>query len=140
MTRKVAALSLVSLAVARAQEGRKVVLADLVSGAPAARLLDTKAPGVRSVSVHDAHLIVAVPDRDDVAPAGPLGRPAAGAERSTIHRGREQCLRLRGPDAHPGHPGSLARRGAPRDLGDQRRRGGDRRPLVVGQDPRRRAR
>ena len=70
-----AALSLVSLAVSRAQEGHNVVVADLASGAPAARLLDSKAPGVRSVSVRDARLTLAVPDRDDVAPAGPLGRP-----------------------------------------------------------------
>jgi capsular polysaccharide biosynthesis protein len=81
---EVAALSLVSLAVSRAQEGRNVVVADLASGAPAARLLDTKAPGVRSVSVHDARLTLAVPDRDDVAPAGPLGRPLAEAERSAF--------------------------------------------------------
>jgi len=79
-----AALALVSLAVSRAQEGRNVVVADLASGAPAARLLDTKAPGVRSVSVHDARLTLAVPDRDDVAPAGPLGRPLAEAERSAF--------------------------------------------------------
>jgi capsular polysaccharide biosynthesis protein len=81
---EVAALSLVSLAVSRAQEGRNVVVADLASGAPAARLLDTKPPGVRSVSVHDARLTLAVPDRDDVAPAGPLGRPLAEAERSAF--------------------------------------------------------
>jgi len=81
---EVAALSLVSLAVSRAQEGRNVVVADLASGAPAARLLHTKAPGVRSVSVHDARLTLAVPDRDDVAPAGPLGRPLAEAERSAF--------------------------------------------------------
>ena len=68
-----AALALVSLAVSRAQEGHNVVVADLASGAPAARLMDTKAPGVRSVSVHNAHLILAVPDRGDVAPAGPVG-------------------------------------------------------------------
>ena len=81
---EIAALSLVSLAVSRAQEGRNVVVADLASGAPAARLLHTKAPGVHSVSVHDARLTLAVPDRDDVAPAGPLGRPLAEAERSAF--------------------------------------------------------
>lgn len=73
----VAAVSLVSLAVSFAQAGRQVVLADLASGAPAAALLDSPAPGVRPVRVHDAQLTVAVPDRDDVAPVGPLGRGRA---------------------------------------------------------------
>ena len=80
----VAALSLVSMAVTRAQEGHQVVVADLASGAPAARLLDSKAPGVRSVSVRDAHLILAVPDRDDIAPAGPLGSAPAEGQRSAF--------------------------------------------------------
>ena len=80
----VAALSLVSMAVTRAQEGHQVVVADLASGTPAARLLDSKAPGVRSVSVRDAHLILAVPDRDDIAPAGPLGSGPAEGQRSAF--------------------------------------------------------
>ena len=80
----VAALSLVSMAMSSAQEGRQVVIADLASGSPAARLLDSKAPGVRSVSVHDAHLVLAVPDRDDVAPAGPLGSVPAEGQRSAF--------------------------------------------------------
>ena len=80
----VAALSMVSMAMSSAQEGHQVVVADLASGAPAARLLDSKAPGVRSVSVHDAHLILAVPDRDDIAPAGPLGSAPAESQRSAF--------------------------------------------------------
>ena len=80
----VAALSLVSMAISSAQEGQQVVVADLASGAPAARLLDSKAPGVRSVSVHDAHLILAVPDRDDIAPVGPLGSAPAEGQRSAF--------------------------------------------------------
>ena len=80
----VAALSLVSMAMSSAQEGHQVVVADLASGAPAARLLDSKAPGVRSVSVHNAHLILAVPDRDDIAPAGPLGNGPAEGQRSAF--------------------------------------------------------
>lgn len=79
-----AALSLVSMAVARAQEGYQVVLADLAGGAPAARLLDSKAPGVRPVSARDARLILAVPDRDDIAPAGPLGRAQAEGQLSAF--------------------------------------------------------
>ena len=60
---QVAALSVVSLAVSCAQQGKQVVVADLCSGAPAARLLGAKDPGVRTVSVDGAHLVVAVPDR-----------------------------------------------------------------------------
>jgi capsular polysaccharide biosynthesis protein len=79
---EVAALSVVSLAISRAREGRKVVVADLAHGAPMASLLDTKAPGVRSVSAGEAQLTLAVPDRDDLTPAGPVGRPSAEAQRS----------------------------------------------------------
>jgi capsular polysaccharide biosynthesis protein len=77
-----AAQSLVSLAVSCAQQGMKVVLADLASGAPTARLLGATNPGVSVVSGHDARLVIAVPEPDDVVPAGPLGRATAEAERS----------------------------------------------------------
>ena len=43
---RAAALSLVSLALSRAQQGEQVVLADLVTGAPAARLLGFRERGV----------------------------------------------------------------------------------------------
>ena len=79
---KVAALSLVSLAVSRAQEGQKVVVADLASGAPAAMLLDSRTPGVRSVRANNAFLTLAVPDRDNIAPVGPFGTFSAKAHRS----------------------------------------------------------
>jgi capsular polysaccharide biosynthesis protein len=69
---QVAALSLASLAVSRAQEGFQVALADLCDGAPAARLLGFTGPGVQVVHADSAHLLVAVPDPDDVVPAGPL--------------------------------------------------------------------
>jgi capsular polysaccharide biosynthesis protein len=81
-----AALPLVSLAVSIAQEGRQVVVADLSGGAHAARLLGAGDPGVRTVTSDGAHLVVVVPDRDDVVPAGPLHRvvpqaqPAPGSE------------------------------------------------------------
>ena len=71
----VAALSAVSLAVSRAREGRKVVVADLASGAPLAHLLNDTAPGVRPVSAGEAQLVLAVPDRDDLAPAARSARP-----------------------------------------------------------------
>jgi capsular polysaccharide biosynthesis protein len=79
---RVAALSVVSLAISHAREGRRVVVADLASGAPVAALLHAKAPGVRPVSVRGAQLVLAVPDRDDLAPAGPVGQAPADAQHS----------------------------------------------------------
>jgi capsular polysaccharide biosynthesis protein len=71
---RAAALSLVSLALSRAQKGEQVVLADLVPGAPAARLLGVRERGVITVSGHNNRLILAVPEGDDVLPpTGPLG-------------------------------------------------------------------
>jgi capsular polysaccharide biosynthesis protein len=71
----VAALSLVSLAKSCAeQRGLAVIMADLCSGAPAARILGVTGPGVHKVSVPSGQLIVAIPDRDEVAPVGLLGR------------------------------------------------------------------
>jgi capsular polysaccharide biosynthesis protein len=70
---QVAALSLVSLAVSCAQQGGlQVVVADLYSGSPAAHLLGVTDPGVHSVTVNDAELVVAIPEHDDVVPVGPL--------------------------------------------------------------------
>jgi capsular polysaccharide biosynthesis protein len=70
-----AALSVVSLAVSLAQQGELVVLADLASGAPAAKLLGCHEPGVSALSGYDNRLIMAVPEGDDVLPpVGPLGR------------------------------------------------------------------
>ena len=72
---RAAALSLVSLALSRAQQGEQVVLANLVTGAPAARLLGFHERGVSTVSGHNDRLILAVPEGDDVLPpTGPLGR------------------------------------------------------------------
>ena len=69
------ALPLVSLAVACAHDGQRVVVADLCDGTPAARLLGIRKPGVHEVSARGVRLVVAVPGRDDVVPVGPL--PAA---------------------------------------------------------------
>jgi len=71
---RAAALSVVSLADSCAQQGLKVVLADLCPGMPAARLLGARAPGVREVNVSGVPVTVAVPARDDLLPAGPLRR------------------------------------------------------------------
>ena len=81
---QVAALALVSMALSRARDGFNVVLADLASGTPAASLLHSKGPGVRSVTAQGARLTLAVPDRDDIAPAGPLGHAREEAQRSAF--------------------------------------------------------
>jgi capsular polysaccharide biosynthesis protein len=69
---EVAAVSVASLALSCAQQGQQVLVADLCPGAPAARLLGGAKPGVRGVRLRDTYLVLAVPDRDEVLPAGPL--------------------------------------------------------------------
>ena len=77
---QVPAVCLVSLAVTFARQGKQVVIADLCSGAPAARLLGATDSGVQAVNVNGAHLVVTVPERDDVAPIGPLQREPGQAQ------------------------------------------------------------
>ena len=79
---EVAAVSLASLAMSSAKRGLRVVLVDLCSGAPGARVLGVRGAGIGEVRVGDVRLVVAVPDRDDVPPAGPLqvGRYGPGAD------------------------------------------------------------
>jgi capsular polysaccharide biosynthesis protein len=73
-----AALPLVALATSFAQQGKRVVLADLADGAPAARLLGSGSPGVNAAGTqHDGRLVIAVPEGDELAPSGPLGRAHA---------------------------------------------------------------
>jgi capsular polysaccharide biosynthesis protein len=79
---QVAALSLMSLAISCARQGMQVVVADLASGAPAAGLVGSNKPGVNPVNVDDARLIVAVPESDDVEPAGPFSDSSARYQRS----------------------------------------------------------
>jgi capsular polysaccharide biosynthesis protein len=81
---QVAARSLVSLAESRAQQGLRVVVADLCGGAPAGNLLGATGPGVHAVRVGDAQLLVAVPDREDVIPVGPLDLALPKAQRSAF--------------------------------------------------------
>lgn len=69
---RVPAICLVSLALSRAQQGLKVVVADLCDGAPVAGLLGVTDPGVQTVNVRDTRLVVAVPERDEFVPVGPL--------------------------------------------------------------------
>jgi capsular polysaccharide biosynthesis protein len=62
----------VSLAAACANDGKRIVLGDLSSGAHAARRLGAGAPGIEQVSVDGSSLMLVVPAPDDVAPVGPL--------------------------------------------------------------------
>ena len=62
---RIASISLAALALACARDGRRVVVADLCAGAPAARLLGVKTgPGIYEVSVDRSRLTVVIPDRD----------------------------------------------------------------------------
>jgi capsular polysaccharide biosynthesis protein len=70
---RVAARSLLSLAVSLARAGQNVVVADLCEGAPVATLLGAADPGVRVVSTGDTRLSVAVPGDDEFVPSGPFG-------------------------------------------------------------------
>jgi len=69
---RIAALAVAALAVSRARQGTRVVLADLCPGAPAARLAGADRPGVYEVTRGGVVLTVAVPAEGDVEPAGPL--------------------------------------------------------------------
>jgi capsular polysaccharide biosynthesis protein len=71
----VAARAVADLATSYASQNRRVVVADLSKGAPLARLLGVKRPGIHEVSRDGGSFTVAVPERDDAAPGGPL-RPA----------------------------------------------------------------
>ena len=75
---KIAAQALIATALACAQEGQKVLIADLCPGAPAARQLKAGGPGVQTVTVDGAELSVAVPEGDEVLPAGPVYRSRLG--------------------------------------------------------------
>jgi capsular polysaccharide biosynthesis protein len=66
------ALAVAALARSRASQGRQVVVADLASGAPLARLLGVKDPGVHEVSRDGGRLLVVRPDRYSVMSVGPM--------------------------------------------------------------------
>ena len=73
------AKAIVALAASLAKS-KRVVLADLSAGAPAARLLGARDPGVARVDHDGAHMMVIVPAADDIAPIGPLGGRDGNAE------------------------------------------------------------
>jgi uncharacterized protein involved in exopolysaccharide biosynthesis len=81
---EIAALCLVSLALSCAHEGGRVIVADLCRGAPAARLLGARKPGVQRVRVDQAELVAAVPERNDVLPVGPLELASPSAREASF--------------------------------------------------------
>ena len=68
----VVAQAVAALATSYASQGTQVVTADLSSGAYLAHLSGVKGPGVQTVSRNGVNFMMAVPDRDDPAPVGPL--------------------------------------------------------------------
>src|SRR5260370_34092689 len=76
----VVARAVAALATSYASQGSQVVVADLSQGAHLARMLGVKRPGIHAVSRDGGNFTMAVPDRDDAAPGGPLraGNAPAG--------------------------------------------------------------
>ena len=68
----VVAQAVAGLAASYASQGTQVIAADLSSGAYLAHLLGVKGPGVQTVSRNGVNFVMAVPDRDDPVPVGPL--------------------------------------------------------------------
>jgi capsular polysaccharide biosynthesis protein len=82
----VVARAVAALAWSCASDGTQVVAADLSRGAHLAHLSGVRKPGVHAVSRDGVTFMLAVPDRDDPAPLGPLptltspAGPAHGAD------------------------------------------------------------
>ena len=68
----VVARAVAALATSYASQGTQVVTADLSSGAYLAHLSGVKGPGIQTVSRDGVNIMMAVPDRNDPAPVGPL--------------------------------------------------------------------
>jgi capsular polysaccharide biosynthesis protein len=68
----VVAQAVAALATSYASRGAQVIAADLSSGAYLAHLSGVKGPGIQTVSRNGVNFVVAVPDRDDPVPVGPL--------------------------------------------------------------------
>lgn len=79
---RVAATSVASLAESCARAGTQVVVADLSAGALAATALGIKNPGVCTIGVDGAHIVVAVPDPVEFLPVGPFRHPSRSARSS----------------------------------------------------------
>jgi capsular polysaccharide biosynthesis protein len=89
-----ASLCIVALALSCVDQGQRVVIADLVPGRPAARLIDTSEPGVRMVELNGHQLMVAVPQPDDDAPVGPLDKTSLHDNPALVKAARSADLLL----------------------------------------------
>jgi capsular polysaccharide biosynthesis protein len=78
---EVVARAVVGLAKAYARDGKRVVLADLADGAPAASLLRVREAGVHLAGPDQERIVVARPDSSDRVPMGPVRRRSQGAPR-----------------------------------------------------------
>ena len=68
----VVARAVATLATSYAGQGNRVIAADLSRGTHMAHLLGVKRAGAHVVRRNGAEFVVAVPDRDDAAPVGPM--------------------------------------------------------------------
>jgi capsular polysaccharide biosynthesis protein len=78
------ARAVVALAVAESAQQLRIVLADLSAGRPAARQLGVKDPGVTTVTVEGVPIVVAVPERGEIAPIGPLRAVTAASDQAPV--------------------------------------------------------
>ena len=113
----VVAQAVAALATSYASQGTQVIAADLSSGAYMAHLSGVKGPGVQTVSRNGVNFMMAVPDRDDAVPVGPL--PSVTSPAGPAQAGDALVASDVSADrsAHPGHPRSRSWRGSPSDMG-----------------------
>jgi capsular polysaccharide biosynthesis protein len=64
--------AVVLLAERCAEKGTRLVVADLVQGAPVAKLLRARGAGVRKVGNEGVAMVVVTPEKNDLVPSGPL--------------------------------------------------------------------
>jgi capsular polysaccharide biosynthesis protein len=81
-----------------AEDGMRVIVADLAPGAPAAGLLGVTGTGIQRVHLGGAQVTVVVPDPDDLMPTGPLrtgpltvGTAGASSWRDELERAFRQA-------------------------------------------------
>jgi capsular polysaccharide biosynthesis protein len=73
---RTAAAPLVQVARMAADVQKRVILADLCEGTPAANMLGVTAPGFTQARVNHGSILVFVPDPREIAPTGPVGGDA----------------------------------------------------------------
>jgi capsular polysaccharide biosynthesis protein len=89
--------AVVILAELCAKEGRRLLVADLVPGAPVAKLLGTTSAGTQKVRNAGAPLVVIIPPEADLMPSGPLrpavaGRLAAAPTKAVVSAAKQADL------------------------------------------------